>query len=146
MFLFLLRGKILPATLFKLARVVKLRLQFSVVSRGTLNVAGNGCQRTYASLGGLTKERNNTWIRNFFWLGLIRRVYLRQHGLGRFPSRSASLVARRCPSMLTRIVVEAIVFLFCTRITTTFRIQSLGSGTEPSRLLTFIAVLRSASS
>ena len=77
MLLLLLCGKILPAALFKLARVVKLWLQIGVVSRGTLNVARNGCQRTYASLGGPTKERNNTWIWDFFCLGFIRRVYLR---------------------------------------------------------------------
>jgi len=77
MLLLLLCGEILPTTLFKLARVVKLRLQIGVVSQGTLNVARNGRERTHASLGGLTKERNNTWIRDFFWLGLIRRVYFR---------------------------------------------------------------------
>ena len=118
MLFLLLRGEVLPATFFKLTRVVKLRLQVQSCRqlRNSKVLTENGRQRTHTPLGGLTKERNNNRVRDRPRMGFICRVYVRQHGLERSLSKSASLVASRCSCGLTRIVVEAIIFLFCSRI------------------------------
>lgn len=70
MLLLLLRGEVLPPTLFKLVRVVKLRLQTSVISRETL-----GCSQKWTSKNSHASARPYEEVRQcsspvFFQAGL----------------------------------------------------------------------------
>jgi hypothetical protein len=92
-----LRGKIIPAAFFELFRIVKLRTQINAASQATSKKGPRAIKEgTNASLRGLTKQKDNARIRDFFWLGFIRRVCLCQHGLSRSVLRSVCLVAGRC--------------------------------------------------
>lgn len=113
MLFLLLRGEVLPPTLFKLARVVKLRLQIGVVSRETQNGVTKDLHVSGRPYGGVRQCLNP----GFFLAELCLphtplparsgMIHVKERVTGYLPADARGL---------TRIVVEAIVFLICPRI------------------------------
>jgi len=109
----LLRGKVLPPTFFKLVRVVKLWLQIGIVSRETQNGVTKDLHVSGRPYEGARQCLNPV----FFLAGLCLphtplpaqpgMIHVKKRVPGYSPADARGL---------TRIVVEAIVFLICPRV------------------------------